>query len=424
MAAITAVDPAPASIIPFGALLLAIALAPVFLKHHWERHYRTISAGLGAITVCYYVFWMKAGGEILHVASDYLAFMAIVGSFFAISGGIHIRVRSEARPWVNTLFLLGGVLLGSLIGTTGASMLLIRPWIRMNKYRFTGHHIAFFIFLVSNIGGALVPLGPPLVMGLTKGVPFWWPLLHCWMPWATTTACVLVMFYIVDRVNYLRAPRAIREIETGALQWRIDGRRNLLFIAFALVAVVAFPPGIRELAMVAAAALSYLTTPKPVHDANEFTFAPVREIAWLFAGIFATMIPALDYLSLHAGKLGLHSDMQFYWFSGLLSGVLDNAPTYLAFLAAALGLGHLSLGNPGDMAAFLAQDGRNLAALSLGSSCFGALTYIGNGPNLIVKSIAVHSGVNTPGFLRYAISYAFPVLIPVFLLVSWLFFRG
>ena len=418
------VDPTPLSILPFAVLLLAIALLPVFLKHHWERHYHKISSGLGAITVCYYLFRLKAGSEMLHVAGDYLSFMAITGSLFVISGGIHIRVRSEAKPWVNTLFLLAGVLLGNVIGTTGASMLLIRPWIRMNKYRFTGHHVAFFIFLVSNIGGGLIPLGMPLFMGCMKGVPFWWALENCWRGWCVTTACVLGVFYCLDRVNYLKAHRAIREMETASMEWRAHGLHNLLFIGLVLLAIVALPSGIREGVMAAAAAASYFTTPKPVHDANEFNFGPIKEIAWLFAGIFATMTPALDYMVLHAGKLGLHSDMQFYWLSGFLSGVLDNAPTYLTFLAAAFGLEHLRLDNAQDMTAFLALHGHYLAAISLGSACFGALTYIGNGPNLLVKSIAEHSNVRTPGFLRYVIGYSLPVLVPIFALVAWLFFEG
>lgn len=424
-AAITpAVDPNPLAILPFAALLLGIALLPVFFKRHWEHYYHLISTGLGAITVLYYLFWLGAGREMMRVADDYLSFMVIIGSFFVISGGILVRVRSGARPVVNVVFLLGGALLGNVIGTTGASMLLIRPWIRMNKYRFTGHHLAFFIFLVSNIGGGLVPLGPPLVMGYMKGVPFWWALQNCWPQWAVTTACILGVFYFVDRINFLRAPRAVRETGTAApVSLRAGGVHNLLFIALALAAIAAAPPVWREFLMVAAAAGSWFTTPRPVHEANEFSFGPLKEIAWLFAGIFATMTPALDYMVIHAGSLPLHTDGQFFWLSGLLSGVLDNAPTYLTFLATAFGLEHLALDRPEDMAYFLAHHGHYLVAISLGSSCFGALTYIGNGPNLIVKSIADHSKIRTPGFLTFAIRYSLPALIPIFALVSWLFFK-
>jgi Na+/H+ antiporter NhaD/arsenite permease-like protein len=362
--------------------------------------------------------------EMLHVAGDYLSFMAVIGSLFVISGGIHIRVKSQAKPWANSLFLLVGTLLGSAVGTTSASMLLIRPWIRMNKYRFTAHHLAFFIFMVSNIGGGLIPLGPPLLMGYLKGVPLLWTLQHCWQGWCVTSACILGAFYCIDRINFLKAPRAIREMEAAAVKWRFDGMRNILFMAIVLFAVVALPPGIRELVMVAAAVASYFTTARQVHDANDFTLSPIKEVAWLFAGIFATMTPALDYMVLHAGRLGLHSDMQFYWLSGSLSGVLDNAPTYLTFLAAAFGLEHLTLDNPEHMREFIALHGHYLIAISLGSTCFGAMTYIGNGPNLMVKAIAEHSKVQTPSFFGYVVKYSLPILVPIFCVVAWLFFRG
>jgi Na+/H+ antiporter NhaD/arsenite permease-like protein len=418
------VDPDPLFILPFVALLLSMALLPVFLQRHWERHYHKISAGLGAIVVFYYVFWLKTGREMLQVAEDYLGFMVVIGSLFVISGGIHIRVKSEAKPWANTVFLLAGALLGSVIGTTGASMVLIRPWIRVNKYRFTGHHLVFFVFLVSNIGGGLIPLGPPLFMGYLKGVPFFWALEHCWREWCVITACLLAVFYGLDRVNFLKAPRSIREKETTPLEWRIEGGHNFFFMAVALLAVVAFSPGIRELAMTAAAAASYFTTARLVHEANEFSFGPIKEIAWIFAGIFATMTPALDYMVLHAGALGLRSDAQFYWLSGILSAVLDNAPTYLTFLAAAFGIEHLTLNNPDHMREFIAHHGHYLTAISLGSACFGAMTYIGNGPNLLVKAIAEHSKVRTPSFFGYVVRYSLPILVPVFCLVAWLFFRG
>ncbi len=417
------VDPNPLLILPFVALLLAIAVLPVFLRCHWERHYHKISIGLGAIVVFYYVLGLKAWVEMLHVAGDYLGFMAVIGSLFVISGSIQIQVKSEAKPWVNSIFLLIGTLLGCVIGTTGASMLLIRPWIRMNKYRFSSHHLVFFIFMVSNMGGGLVPLGPPLFMGYLKGVPFWWTLQNCWREWCVTTGCVLLVFYFLDRVNFLRAPHAIREKETTVVKLHISGLHNLLYMAIVLVAVVALPPGIRELTMAGAAAMSYFTTPAGVHEANEFTFGPIKEVAWIFAGIFAAMKPVLDYMVLHAGRLGLHSDPQFYWLSGMLSAVLDNAPTYLTFLAAAFGLEHLRLDDAVHMREFIAHHGHYLVAISLGSSCFGAMTYIGNGPNLMVKAIAEHSKVHTPGFLSYLVKFSLPVLTPVFFLVAWLFFQ-
>ena len=359
----------------------------------------------------------------LHVCGDYLSFMVVIGSLYVVSGGIHLRVKGEAKPWMNCVYLFIGAILGNFIGTTGASMLLIRPWIRMNKYRFTGYHLAFFIFVVSNIGGALTPLGPPLFMGYLKGVPFWWGLGRCWPGWSVTMGCVLAIFYFLDRANYLKAPRKVREMETAHEEWRADGLHNILFIGIVLVALILLPGGIRELMMVAAAVASYFTTAKPVHEANDFTFTPIKEVGWLFAGIFATMKPVLDYLVNHAGQLGLHSDAQFYWLSGILSGVLDNAPTYLTFLAAAFGLEHLTLDSAEQMKEFIANHDHYLVAISLGSTCFGALTYIGNGPNLMVKAIAEQANVKTPSFFGYAIHYSLPILLPVFAVVSWFLFR-
>jgi Na+/H+ antiporter NhaD/arsenite permease-like protein len=331
-------------------------------------------------------------------------------------------MKGGAKPWINCLYLVIGTLLGNVIGTTGASILLIRPWLQMNKYRFTGHHLAFFIFTVGNLGGALTPMGPPLLMGYLKGVPFWWVLEHCWKPWCIMALGMFTAFYFIDRLNFLRVPRDVRETETAAEQWRIEGAGNFLFLAIILLALVFLPTGLREVVMIAATATAWWTTPRRIHEANEFSFAPVSEVAWLFFGIFATMKPALDFMVLHAGQLGLHSDGQFYWSSGILSGVLDNAPTYLTFLAAAFGLEHLNLDNRADMQVFLAHHGHYLVAISLGSACFGALTYLGNGPNLMVKAIADHARVKSPSFLMYIVRFALPVLLPIFALVAFLFF--
>jgi len=417
------IDPHPLFTLPFAALLLCLATLPRLLPKFWEKHYPKVSLGLGAIAAGYYLFGLHAGADMLGVMGDYASFIVVIGSLFVVSGGIHLRVKGEARPWVNCVYLLLGALLANVIGTTGASMLLIRPWIRMNKYRFTGHHLAFFIFMVSNIGGALIPVGPPLFMGYLKGVPFWWPLIHCWPGWMVASVAILGIFYVLDRINYLKAPRAVREMETAHEEWRAAGLLNIALMAGVLAAIIFLPAGVRELVMVGLAALSYFTTAKPIHEANHFTFGPIKEVAWIFAGIFATMKPVLDYMVLHAGELGLRSDAQFYWLSGALSGVLDNAPTYLTFLAAAFGLEHLGLERAGDMAPFLARGGHYLQAITLGSTFFGAMTYIGNGPNLMVKAIAEQAKVHTPHFFTYIIRYSLPILLPVFGLVSWLFFR-
>ena len=417
-------DPHPGMVLPFALLLAAIATGPFLNKHWWEHHFHHVALGLGAITTAYYIFALNAPGRMLHVAHEYVSFIALVGSLFVVAGGIHIRVKGEATPRVNCVFLLVGAVLANFIGTTGASMLLIRPWIRMNKYRITAFHIVFFIFVVSNVGGCLTPIGdPPLFLGYLRGVPFWWTLERCWEAWCVAVFGLIGIFYAFDSKNFLRAPKPISDKETAHETWKVDGLHNLGFLGLILGAVfLRNPPGLSEALMVVAAVGSYFTTPKPVHEANDFTFGPVKEVAWLFVGIFATMVPALDYLELHADKLGLDSEMKFYWCAGALSGVLDNAPTYLTFLAAAMGRHHLSLSQPADMTTFLAQHDHELIAISLGAVFFGAMTYIGNSPNFMVKSIAEAAKVKTPSFGEYFFRYALPILVPFFALVALLFF--
>jgi Na+/H+ antiporter NhaD/arsenite permease-like protein len=416
-------DPNPLFILPFGLLLLCIATLPLFFGKFWEHYYRHIAVGLGLVSAGYYVLGLQAGERLLHVAGEYVSFIVFIGSLFVVAGGIHIRVKGESTPVVNVCFLLCGAVVANLFGTTGASMLLIRPWIRSNKYRYTGLHTCFFIFVVSNVGGCLTPIGdPPLFLGYLKGVPFFWITRHAILPWLLAVGLILAIFYFVDRHNFNRAPKAVRDLETGHEEWKFDGFSNFLYLAAILAAVIFLPPGWREAVMVLAAAGSYRTTPQPVHDSNHFTFGPIKEVAWLFLGIFATMVPALDYLQLHAAQLGIREPVHFYWLSGALSGVLDNAPTYLTFLAAALGLQGANIDDPASVAAFLTTHAPHVVAVSLGAVFFGAMTYIGNGPNFMVKAIADQAGVHSPTFPAYALKFSFPVLLPVFAIVALVFF--
>lgn len=408
------------TIVPFVTLLVAIALAPLIAQHHWERHYHKLCIALTGIVCLYYLFVVKESARVVHAGIDYLTFMVVVGSFFIVAGGIHLRVKSPSGAMRNTLFLFVGALLGNLIGTIGASMLLIRPWIAMNRGRVAPMHIAFFVFLVSNIGGALLPVGPPLFLGFLKGVPFGWTLQNCWRQWLITVAIVLAVFFVLDLINLRARKRAIRESEIT--QWRCDGAQNFLFLFALLAALIAVRAGWREPLMVLIALGSYFATPQRIREADNFTFAPLKEVGWLFLGIFGTMIPVLEYMEHSADNLGLTSETAFFWATGLLSALLDNAPTYLAFFAAALGLHHFEINDPLQVADFISKNGSELTALSLGAAFFGALTYIGNAPNLLVKTIAEHARVPTPSFVGYICKFAIPVLIPIFALISILFF--
>jgi Na+/H+ antiporter NhaD/arsenite permease-like protein len=413
-------EPNRLAMLPFAVLLVAIALGPLIAQHHWERHYHKLCVALAGVVCLYYLLVLKQPGRVVHAGIEYATFMVVVAAFFVVAGGIHVRPRAPSSPLRNTFFLLAGAVLANLIGTIAASLLLIRPWIAMNRGRIAPMHVVFFIFLVSNVGGALLPVGPPLLLGYLNGVPFSWMLQHCWRPWTTTVGLILLVFFIMDLANW-RTSRKTGE-ERDLTSWRCDGAHNFIFLFVILAAIIAVPAGWREPLIVLTALGSYLGTPERIREANNFSFLPLKEVGWLFLGIFGTMIPVLVFMERSAGELGLRGAFSFYWATGLLSALLDNAPTYLAFFAAALGLHGLDLKNTAQIAAFATSDGRELAAVSLGATFFGALTYIGNTPNLLVKSIAEHGRIPTPSFIGYIWKFALPILIPIFGLVSLVFF--
>jgi len=426
---------------PFAVLLAAIAVGPLFFVGWWHRHYPKVAVGLAVGVVGYYFLGLHHPERIRETAREYLDFIGLIGSLFVVSGGIHITVKGDATPAGNVLFLLIGAVTANVLGTTGASMLLIRPWLRMNQSRVAAHHIVFFIFIVSNVGGCLTPIGdPPLFLGYLMGVPFWWTAQHCLPMWCAGVGILLVMFFAVDYRNHLQAVEAIREKRTASESWRIDGLPNLFFLAIILLAtMVGNPPFLREGLMIAAALGSWYTTARRVHEANHFTWEPVKEVAILFIGIFGTMMPALDWLQANAARLPIPSTGTFYFGSGGLSSVLDNAPTYVCFLKALIGrlidpnavthaaLAHPTLTTDQVQVGLLLADPKlsgYLLALSIGSVFFGACTYIGNGPNFMVKSIADQQKVPTPSFLTYIVRFTLPFLLPMLVIVWWLFFRG
>jgi len=422
------------TVFPFGALLLCIALMPLLAARFWEHHYAKVAVALGLITAAYYLLSLRNGHAVLHAMTEYVSFMTLIGSLYVISGGINIQVKGEATPVTNVVFLLIGALIANVIGTTGASMLLIRPWIRMNKYRITSYHIAFFIFIVSNVGGCLTPVGdPPLFLGFLRGVPFWWVMGHVWPAWLLCVGLLLAVFFVFDVRNFKRAPREIAASETAQRTWAFRGLENALLLMVVLAAVFlpqewrigtdAFHVTASSMLMLAAAVASYYRTAKPVHEANDFNFHPVQEVGWLFIGIFLTMIPALDILS-HGGGIQLRTPLQTYFASGALSAFLDNAPTYLTFLAAEMGQFGLDVGSPPDVLHFLQVDPEFVIAVSLGSVFFGAGSYIGNGPNFMVKAISEKSRVKTPSFLGYMTGFSLPILVPILALVGWVMLRA
>lgn len=410
-------------ILPFALLLGAMALAATLAPVWWHRHYPKVALGLGAITLGYYLFVLGDLSRVLHTAREYVSFIALVGSLFVVSGGIHIHVKGRATPLGNVIFLLIGGVAANFLGTTGAAALLIRPWIRLNRHRVAAHHVVFFIFIVANAGGCLTPIGdPPLFLGYLQGVPFWWITEQAWPIWALGVGALLAVFYALDKRDFTRKPKGIPETEGPQKNWEVGGLANLFFLAIILGAVfVERPPFLREGLMLAAALGSFFATPKFIHDANRFNFHPLQEVVILFAGIFATMMPALDWLNFHAGEiLGANpAPGIFFWGTGGLSAVLDNAPTYLGFLSALTGTSGVN-----EISGLLVLHARGLLAISVGAVFFGAATYIGNAPNFMIKAIARQEEAPAPEFLEFIWKFTLPVLLPVLVLVWLLFFRG
>ena len=438
------------SALPFAGILLSIALFPLLAPHFWHHHYARISAAWALAFALPFV--MRFGGagahELLHVALiDYVPFLILIATLFTIGGGIHVGGSLRGTPAVNTVIIGIGTVLASLVGTTGAAMIMIRPLLKANRRRHhRAHTIVFFIFLVANIGGGLTPLGdPPLFLGFLHGVPFFWTL-NLWRQVGFCAAVVLGAYVLHEVYYWRREPADVRTAPTTASEpVHLEGAANVVFLAGVLGAVVGsglwHGPTIdvlgvhqyagnllRDGILLAMLAGSWLATPSAVREANEFSWAPVREVAILFAGIFVTLLPAMAML--RVGEEGamdfvvraVREPQHFFWASGILSSFLDNAPTYLAFLSTALG--RLFPGVPeGDaVARMIREHPVFLAAISNGSVFMGANTYIGNAPNFMVKSIAEEAGVTMPSFFGYIARYSLPVLVTTFLVTTWIFF--
>ena len=436
------------TVIPFVVLLLCIAILPLAAGHWWEHNNNKllVSGLLGALVAGYVLiaFGQRGAAALGHVLTEYVSFLLLLGALYLISGGVYVKGSLSGTPLANTSLLALGAVLASFIGTTGASVLLVRPLLRANQSRVTKAHIVvFFIFIVSNCGGLLTPLGdPPLFMGFTAGVPFEWTLQHLWPQWLAVNLALLVIFHLWDEVifNMEEKARPGSQLEEVLKHepLGIRGGLNFLFLA-GVVAAVYFkgvynwPWGVQEAILAALAALAYLTTAAENRRANKFSFGPILEVAYLFVGIFVTMTPALQILNAWGGGerevLGMQFTMtrpwQFFWASGSLSSFLDNAPTYITMAATAAGLHHVPARGQ-YLAEFLAKGPETaalLAAISCGAVFMGANTYIGNGPNFMVKAIAEENGVQMPSFFGY-MAYSCGILIPIFVVVTFVFFSS
>lgn len=440
------------TVVPFALLLLVIALTPLIHGRFWESNRnKAIVAAVISLPVAIYLLaaWGPEGRLLLaEKLSEYTSFIILLAALYVISGGIYLQGSFAGTPLVNTVFLGIGAVFANLIGTTGAAVLLVRPLLRANRARQRkGHIVIFFIFVVANCAGLLTPLGdPPLFLGFLKGVPFEWTL-RLWPQWLLVNALLLVIFNIWDQAVFDREekerPGSQLEQVMKHEPFRIHGWHNGLYLLGIIATVLAagkglgfggqpWPFGVKEALMALLAIAAYATTSAGHRKRNEFTFGPIVEVAVLFVGIFITMAPALAILNawgqgqrdvLGMG-FGLHHAWQFFWATGGLSSFLDNAPTYLTFSATAAGIQGVTA--EGRFLEVFLERGpeavRLLVAISCGAVMMGANTYIGNGPNFMVKAIAEERGVKMPSFFGY-MAYSVAILIPIFIVVTFVFFR-
>jgi Na+/H+ antiporter NhaD/arsenite permease-like protein len=427
------------AVLPFALILLCIAVLPLTVPHFWEhnKNKAILSAALALPVTIWLLVGPSEGGHWLEeTLLDYAAFIGLLGALFVISGGIYLKGSLAGTPLTNTGFLALGAVIASFVGTTGASMLLIRPLLRANHARERKAHIViFFIFIVSNAGGLLTPLGdPPLFLGFLNGVPFTWTF-RLWAEWATVNAILLVVFNffdqrVFDKEEKERPGSQLEEVQKVDEPLAVHGKVNLLLL-LGVIAVSYFVGGsslgevtkkLAQMGLFALLALASLRlTSKEIRTANKFGYGPIIEVAVLFLGIFVTMVPAVQLLEemgrTHA--IQLHEPWQFFWSSGALSSFLDNAPTYKTFASLAIGV----LGLDGNIGVLTTTEAgtRLLTAVACGSVFMGANTYIGNGPNFMVKAIAEENGVKMPSFFGY-MAWSVAILIPIFIGVTFLFF--
>jgi Na+/H+ antiporter NhaD/arsenite permease-like protein len=416
------------TVVPFVALLLCIAILPLAAPHWWEHNRnKLIVSGALALIVAGYIlatFGRPGAGALWHVLTEYVSFILLLGSLYLISGGVYVKGSLSGTPLANSGLMALGAVLANFIGTTGASVLLVRPLLRANQSRVNKAHIViFFIFIVSNCGGLLTPLGdPPLFLGFIRGVSFFWTMQNLWYEWLIANGIVLGIFLVWDSFAS-RGETIVHDPELSRT-FGIRGGINFVLLAGVMGAVLSKsyftgtqwePYFIPEATVMVLGLLSLAITSRECREANNFTWGPILEVAILFAGIFVAMVPALELLRMHGPKFGVTEPWQYFWLTGGLSSFLDNAPTYLTFATMAAGP------EAKDFSVLMTQKPEILAAISCGAVFMGANTYIGNGPNFMVKAMAEEDGYKMPSFFGYMLYSGF-ILLPVFGLLTYLFF--
>lgn len=425
------------TLLPFGALLASIAIGPLAFPHYWEKNKSkfTFSGVLSLPIACFLLLRGASGTEaLIHSLSEYACFFSLIGSLYVVAGGLALRLHWRPGPILNTGFLALAALSSNIVGTTGASILFFKPFLHLNQNRkHNTHLIIFYIITVGNVGGLLTPLGdPPLFLGYLNGIDFFWTL-GLYPHWLVANGYLLLLFLVIDHILRKKEGPPTHPIQEAAEKTVFTGKRNLLFLLGIILTVLlqspnfypavlaakylgmqlTLPPLAAALILAILAAFSYLFTPRVIHRTNDFTWEPVMEVGILFFGIFITMIPALEFLRAHNQSFPLQHAWEYFWLTGTLSSVLDNAPTFMAFCVIAAG--------NSDIATLPAQSPMILAAICCAAVFMGANTYIGNGPNFLIKAMAEKEGLKVPGFFSYS-GLALAILLPLYLALTLLFF--
>jgi len=431
-------------ILPFVTIIFLLSAGPLFFPKWWAGMGKIVPIALAALVAAVYLYQGKSN-DLVETLSEYFSFISIIGAMYVVAGGICIQPYCNATPKVNVIFLLLGALLTNIIGTTGASVLLLKPFIRLNRYKVKPYHIIFFIFLVSNAGGLLTPLGdPPLFMGYLKGVPFFWFTEKLFLPWVFVVAALCIVFFIIDK-------RKDTGIESSIIHDKktqkvlVIGKRNFIGLAVILVSLFLDPRKyswiptleyghhqlsfIRELIQIATAYICYKTSNKGALEMNDFSMEPIEEVAFAFCGIFVTMMPALEALRHAVSSPAIAAAITpsvTFWGTGAMSAILDNAPSFINAMTVTMAKHNMNISSYSDVQKFVSMQNDQslpsyLIAISFASVIFGAFTYVGNGPNFLVKAMAEKENINMPSFMQYIFKYVIPIFLPIVTL-CWIIF--
>ena len=431
-------------LLPFVTIIFLLSAGPLFFAKWWAKNAKIVPIALAVLVGGFYLYAGKSE-DLVETLAEYFSFISIIGALYVVAGGICIHPYRNGTPTVNVVFLLIGAVITNIIGTTGASVLLLKPFIRLNRYKIKAYHIIFFIFIVSNAGGLITPLGdPPLFMGYLKGIPFFWFTQNLFLPWLFVVLALCTVFYFFDKKNDPGIEGKIIH-DRSHNKTIFVGKRNFIGLAIILLSLFLDPRKfdwiptfhyghhqisfVRELIQIVTAYVFYRISNPGAMEMNDFSLEPIEEVAFAFVGIFVTMMPALEVMRelVNSPEVASAISPSFtFWGTGSMSAILDNAPSFINAMTVAMAKYGLNIGSYEDVVSFVRMEQQGeiphyLVAISFASVIFGAFTYVGNGPNFLVKAMAEKEGIKMPGFVQYIYKYAFPILLPI-IIACWAIF--